>query len=125
LDRKKGVHREWLQGAVKSCYDLLDLNVNWDGYGAQPVARNVIDDVVQFLKTMSVGLSFPDIDPAASNEVLCTWRRADRDVLLVSFYGDTLCHYYANISGDEHFGDDIELNAFAIDSKLEELIKFF
>lgn len=63
-------------------YSLLE--EDWDGYGADPISRYVVDDVVIFLRSMPDDIALPTAAPSADQEILLSWKK-ENSTILISF----------------------------------------
>lgn len=66
---------------------------NWDGYGAKPLIREAYFEVVQFLYTLPLETSLPEISPQPTGEIGLEWRKGDQAIFLLSFSGEKLITY--------------------------------
>jgi len=124
LDHSDIIYFRMLANTISDCESYLELEENWDGYGAPKISKAVVDEVIEFICTIPRGYKLPNTGPSADNEILCSWRKKT-DVVMISFFGDAKCHCYAKVSGEKYYVNNIELKAGEINHKILEFIKNF
>lgn len=91
----------------KKIESFINLENDWDGYGAMPISRNVITDALLFLGNLPDCIHPPVVNPSADNEIVFYWR-TEYGRSILSFFGDSKYHAYIRIGKSEHFYSDVE-----------------
>lgn len=103
----------------------INLPDNWDGYGAEPLTENVINDAIKFVEKLPMNTLPPtSISPSADNEIVFEWRilGTNNVTVVVSVYGDKYFHCYSKINDSQIFIDDAEFY-HGIDQRLLDILK--
>jgi len=103
----------------------INLPDNWDGYGAEPLTENVINDAIKFVEKLPMNTLPPtSISPSADNEIVFEWRilGTNNVTVVVSVYGDKYFHCYSKINDSQIFIDDAEFY-HEIDQRLLDILK--
>lgn len=75
----------WLCSVIESIEHLINLDVGWDSYGAQPIDLVVVERVIKFLDSfLDDELTVPDLVPTSEGGIQLEWDH-DEKVLELDF----------------------------------------
>ena len=102
--------------------NILTWTENWNGFGAMPISRTVVDDTLEFLTILPNDICNPRFAPSADNEIVLEWRK-DMSVAILSFYGDQKTHCFASNSEEKWYRDDINISTLSNHSEIFKIIR--
>jgi hypothetical protein len=74
---------QWLEPVALRLNDLLRLDKNWDSYGAYPVDRSTVVQVLRLLRQiMRADTPLPFLVPTAIGGICMEWHRDDTELVL-------------------------------------------
>jgi hypothetical protein len=72
---------KWIDPVVDRLEWIAMLPPNWDGYGADPVSKEIVDQAISFLKAiMPAAAPPPDIGPTKDGYLVFEWHRLGADL---------------------------------------------
>ena len=119
--------QQWDPGFVKAVEDELDrlakLVKNWDGYGAPPLDKQIIEAARQFVRTLPENLAYrPRVVPMSPGNLQFEWHHGSK-VLELEFESVPTIHF---LQWDPEHGIEDEDTFPASDiGKAVELIQWF
>jgi hypothetical protein len=83
------ISRYWSATLDEALDDLAGLKQEcaepgWDGYGAEPISAETLEQVVAFLRALPEDVPVPDLVPEPDGEVSIEWHNGPRRVFSVS-----------------------------------------
>lgn len=72
----------------------------WDGYGAEPVSQDALQEIRKLLTLLPSDLSTPDIVPEPNGKIGLEWRREKDKALVLSVEGKGMISYVALLGAE-------------------------
>ncbi|HOW51814.1 MAG TPA: hypothetical protein PLV42_07205 [bacterium] len=98
-----GTKADWAKKDLKNELTEIERDCflpNWDGYGAQPVGRETIEQAWKFLKAIPPQLPRPSIGVESDGHITFEWYRSPRYVISISVSSDGRI-YFASLMGNK------------------------
>jgi hypothetical protein len=108
---------------IKKVQNLSNLKHNWDGYGANPITPNVIEDAVKLLEQLPENLMPSHYGPSPDNEIILEWSYYNHRNFILSLYGNGVVHCFADREQKLYF-DDVPIENFNSSDLYKELQKY-
>jgi hypothetical protein len=101
-----------LENALKDIYGYMNLEANWDGYGALPISNSVINNV-QNLLLRGIPV-IPSLSPSSSNSILLVFPKYDSELIIEVFESNYGFAIVKNDLSEYHEESDLEYNYIEI-----------
>jgi hypothetical protein len=112
----RDISRYWSATLDEALDDLARLKqecaeLGWEGYGAQPVNEETLDQVVAFLRALPEDVPVPDLVPEPDGEVSIEWQNGPRRVFSVSVGPHERLSYAGLLGANRWHGVDLFFGA--------------
>ncbi|MCL2146593.1 MAG: hypothetical protein FWH52_02180 [Synergistaceae bacterium] len=105
-------------GIVKEIMDLAELKENWDGDGALPIIKEVIENSVNAVRSLCRRWGAPEITPSPNGTVILEWFHND-----VEFYLEIGKNNFCFLVGDKNgYRKDLAISATLTQASYVEIL---
>ncbi len=104
----------WLTERVDQLWGLLELQRNWDSYGAKPIDRRSVEFVILLLRSLALveGVEAPTVTASPDGNAALCWDNGDRSLDVEILPDGNIEYSYLNDKNQE--GTTLDANDLAI-----------